>query len=116
MNSYECECGWGSLVACAPPRAHVNSCSVQFIVSSELVVSRLCLPDTMVRLAVINSRIILSRNGYTLQEIKARLEEESVHIPQISLYLLLKKYREMGSFIDRPRARVLKKLTDAHYV
>ena len=48
VNSYECECGWGSLVARAPPRAHVNS-SVQFVVSSELDISRLHLPDTMVR-------------------------------------------------------------------
>ena len=72
----------------------------------------------MTRLAIDSRRrvVILSKNGYTLREIKARLEEEGMHISKTSLCLLLKKYRETGNVVDRPRARAPKKLTDAHYV
>jgi len=44
------------------------------------------------------------------------LEEEGAHISKTSLRLLLKKYRQTGSVVNRPRARAPKKLTDAHYV
>ena len=60
--------------------------------------------------------VILLKNGFTLQEIKARLEEEGVYISKTSLCFLLKKYRLMGSVVDRPRARAPKKLSEAHYV
>ncbi len=75
-------------------------------------------PDVMTRLAIESRQrvIILSKNGFTLGEIKARLEEEGIHISKTSLCLLIKKYRETGSIADRPRARVPKKLTDEHYV
>jgi len=59
---------------------------------------------------------MLSKKGFSLQEIKARLKEEGVHMSKTSLCLLLKKYRETGSVVDRPRARVHKKLTNQHYV
>jgi len=41
---------------------------------------------------------------------------EGAHISKTSLSLLLKKYRQTGSVVDRPRARAPKKLANAHYV
>ena len=72
----------------------------------------------MTRLDIDSRRriVILSKNGYTLREIKARLEEEGMHILKTSLCLLLKKYHETGSVVDQPRVKAPKKLTDAHYV
>ena len=71
----------------------------------------------MIRLAIDTHRrvVILSKNGFTLLEIKARLKEEDMHISKTSMCHPLKKYRQTGSIIDRPRARAQKKLTDAHY-
>jgi len=58
---------------------------------------------------------MLSKKGFSLRETKARLEEEGIHTSKTSLCLLLKKYRETGSVVDRPRARVPKKLRNQHY-
>ena len=59
---------------------------------------------------------MLSKKGFILREIKAHLEEEGIHTSKTSLCLLLKNYRETGSVVDRPRARVPKKLRNHHYV
>ena len=60
--------------------------------------------------------VMLLKKGFSLREVKARLEEEGVHTSKTSPCLLLKKYRETGSVVERLRARVPKKLTNQHYV
>jgi len=72
----------------------------------------------MTRLATDSRRklVMLLKKGFSLREIKARLEEEGVHTSKTSLRLLLKKYWEAGSVVDRPRMRVPKELTNQHYI
>ena len=60
--------------------------------------------------------IHLFKDGYKHGHIKARLEEEGIKISRVALFALLKKHRDMGRVEDRPRARVPKLLSDAHYL
>ena len=56
---------------------------------------------------------MLSKKGFSLREIKARLEEEGVHTSKTSPS---SSKEETRSIVDRPKARVPKKLTNQHYV
>lgn len=62
----------------------MNSCLVSLLLSflQSIAIHRLHSPGAMIRLAIDTHRrvVILSKNGFTLLEIKAHLEEEDMHI------------------------------------
>ena len=59
--------------------------------------------------------VTLSRLGMRLKAIKGRLEEEGIHVSKTSICMLLKKYREIGTVVDRFRPPShSKKLTIEH--
>jgi len=84
----------------------VNSCWVTVVGSHVFLLSIaihiLHSLGTMTRLAIDTRRrvVILSKNGFTLRDIKACLKE-GMHISKTSLCILLKKYRQTGSIVDR---------------
>ena len=47
--------------------------------------------------------VFLSRSGYSVSQIKKRLEQENIRISLVALYNLLKKYNQLGRLIDLPR-------------
>ena len=47
--------------------------------------------------------VFLSRSGYSVSQIKKRLEQENIRISLVALYNLLKKYNLLGRLIDLPR-------------
>ena len=47
--------------------------------------------------------VFLSRLGYSVSQIKKRLEQENIRISLVALYNLLKKYNQLGRLIDLPR-------------
>ena len=49
--------------------------------------------------------LTLHSRGYTVSEIRRRLREENCVISSQSLYDLLRKFREKGTFADLPRSR-----------
>ena len=56
--------------------------------------------------------VFLSRSGYSVSQIKKRLEQENIHISVVALYNLLKKYNQLGRLIDLPRRTRPTKLND----
>ena len=50
-----------------------------------------------------------------VQKIQERLRKEGIKVTRRSLYLLIKKYKETGSYVDRPRAPRKRQLTEEHY-
>ena len=67
--------------------------------------------DVQTRARVIH----LKNEGYTYNRIRERLLEEGISVSVKSLYLLLVKYKQTNSVVDRPRAAVPKILRDEHY-
>ena len=47
--------------------------------------------------------VFLSRSGYSVSQIKKRLEQENIRISLVALCNLLKKYNQLGRLIDLPR-------------
>ena len=60
--------------------------------------------------------ITLYQNGYKLQEIRSRFEEEDIFISYKCLWELIKKYHGTQRIADMPRAARTKKLQQEHYV
>ena len=59
--------------------------------------------------------VTLKRQGYTYREIRERLREEQIEVTVKSLYLLVAKYNQTGSVVDRYRATRLRILGNEHY-
>ena len=57
----------------------------------------------------------LKNQGCTYKSIKERLHEEGIRVSVKTLYLLMAKYRQTGSVLDRPRRVASKILKDEHY-
>ena len=55
--------------------------------------------------------IILRRLGYSILEIKKRLEEENILVTRQSLYKLLWKYQAHQMYVDLLRRATTKKIT-----
>ena len=60
--------------------------------------------------------VLLKKQGYTYREIAQRLKEENVVVSIKSLYLLVTKYRNTNSVVDRPRRRRPRLLSREHYI
>jgi len=59
-------------------------------------------------------RVVFLRNsGYSIAQIKKRLQEENIHISLPALYNLLKKYNDTGKLIDLRRRTRPRKLNEA---
>ena len=57
-------------------------------------------------------RIILLRaQGYSVQEIKSRLEEESTFVSRQALYKLFRKFQTHQTYVDLPKGAPSRKLT-----
>ena len=59
---------------------------------------------------------MLRESGSTITKIQKRLEEEQIFVSLVSLYKLLKRYRETGNVGDTPRRRITKKLGEEQLV
>ena len=55
--------------------------------------------------------IALKMHGYSVMEIKGRLEEENVLVSRQSLHKLLRKYRLHKTYVDLPRKAQPKKIS-----
>ena len=55
--------------------------------------------------------IVLRQSGYSVREIKKRLNEENISISLQALFNLVKKYSETGKLIDITRRTRPRKLT-----
>lgn len=55
--------------------------------------------------------VFLKQSGYSIAEIKKRLNEENISISLQSLFNLVKKHNETGKLIDLPRRTRPRKLT-----
>ena len=56
--------------------------------------------------------VTLFARGYSVSQIKKRLDEENVYISSRALYKLVKKFEDTGSVVDRPRRRAPRKVTE----
>ena len=59
--------------------------------------------------------VLLKKNGFTYKEIKERLKEEGIETTIKSLYLLVAKFNNTNSVVDRPRLSRPKLLNREHY-
>ena len=55
--------------------------------------------------------ILLRTQGYSVQEIKNRLEEESTFVSRQALYKLFRKFQTHQTFVDLPHGAPTKKIT-----
>ena len=55
------------------------------------------------------------QEGHSYKDIQKRLAEEGISVTVKSLYLLVAKFRQTNSVVDRPRAAVPKILNEEHY-
>ena len=55
--------------------------------------------------------ILLRAQGYSVQEIKNRLEEESTFVSSQALYKLFRKFQTHQTFVDLPHGAPTKKIT-----
>ena len=67
-------------------------------------------------LASRRTAISLIVQGYSVMDVKKRLEEENVVITRQSLYKLLRKHRAYHTYADLPRNAVPKKITPEMYL
>ena len=64
-----------------------------------------CYPSSVMPRLDIETRrrvVFLSQSGYSVSQIKKRLEQENIHISVVALYNLLRKYNQLGRLIDLP--------------
>ena len=57
----------------------------------------------------------LNQEGHSYKDIQKRLAEEGISVTVKSLYLLVAKFRQTNSVVDRPRAAAPKILNEEHY-
>ena len=57
----------------------------------------------------------LNQEGHSYKDIQKRLAEEGISVTVKTLYLLVTKFRQTNSVVDRPRAAVPKILNEEHY-
>ena len=67
-------------------------------------------------LASRRTAISLVMQGYSVMDVKKRLEEENVVVTRQSLYKLLRKHRTYHTYADLPRNAVPKKITPEMYL
>ena len=58
---------------------------------------------------------MLKKQGYTYRNIRERLEEEGIQVSIKSLYLLVVKYQQTGSVLDKCRATRPRILGNDHH-
>ena len=56
--------------------------------------------------------VALYSRGYSVSQIKKRLNEENVHISKHSLYKLMRKYKETGNVVDRSKRTTPRRITE----